>query len=304
MCFNTSQVEVVSQNETVAAIGAASQGERSKKRDILRLGLIGCGSIGSAVAAAIARGAAPDVQLIGLADPVSPQAAMKVATNTRCPACPDIESLLDLKPSMVLEAASGDAVRSYAGRIFDSGADLMMVSVSALADPEFLGSLIEHARKTCRRLLIPSGAIGGIDIIKAAAAGGLEECRLTTTKHPTSLSAANLREQGIDLTSIEQATLIFEGTALQAARHFPQNLNVAVTISLAGLGLERTTVRVIADPEATHNVHEIFVRGAFGEATVRLVNLPSLENPRSSSLVCYSVIATLQSASRQFQLGT
>ena len=284
-------------------IAAESREQRSEERDVVRLGLIGCGSIGSTVAAAIARGAAPEMELIGLADPVSPQAAMRVAAAARCPVCPDIASLLKLGPSVVLEAASADAVRNYAGRIFDSGADLMMVSVGALADPGFLECLIEHARKKGRRLFVPSGAIGGIDIIKAAAVGGLEECRLATTKHPASLSAAYVRQQGIDLVNIRQATLIFEGTALQAVRHFPRNMNVAVTISLAGLGLERTTVRVIADPEATHNIHEVFVRGAFGEATVRLVNLPSIENPRSSSLVCYSVIAALQSIGRQFQLG-
>lgn len=265
------------------AIAAESHEQSFKKRDVLRLGLIGCGSIGSTVAAAIARGVAPEIQLIGLADPVSPHAAMRVATEARCPVCPDISSLLELRPSLVLEAASADAVRAYAGRVFDSGADLMMVSVGALADAGFLECLIEHARRKGGRLLVPSGAIGGLDIIRAAAIGGLEECRLTTTKHPAALNTAYAQEQGIDLAGIRKATLIFEGTARQAVRHFPQNLNVAVTISLAGLGLERTTVRVIADPKATRNIHEVFVRGAFGEATIRLVNLPSLENPRSSS---------------------
>jgi len=276
-----------------------------EKPDAMRLGLIGCGSIGSTVARAIARGAVPDVRLIGLADPVSPQAAGRVAETTRCPVCPDVTSLLELRPAIVLEAASADAVRAYAGPVFDSGADLIVVSVGAFADAGFFRGLMEHARKKGRRLLIPSGAIGGLDIIKAAAVGGLEECRLTTTKPPAALNAVPyIREHGIDLAGIRQATVVFEGTAAEAARHFPQNLNVAVTISLAGLGLERTTVRVVADPGATRNTHEVFVRGTFGEATVRLVNIPSRKNPRSSSLASYSVIATLNSISRQFQLGT
>lgn len=243
------------------------------------------------------------MQLIGLTDPLNPQAAAQVATEAGCTHCPDVTSLLELRPSIVLEAASADAVRAYAGRVFDSGADLMMVSVGALADAGFLERLIEHAREKGRRLHVPSGAIGGLDIIKAASIGGLEECRLTTRKHPGALNTSYVQEQGIDLDGIRQATVIFEGTALQAVRHFPQNLNVAVTISLAGIGLERTSVRVIADPEATHNIHEVFVRGTFGEATIRLVNLPTVENPRSSALVCYSVIAMLRSIEREFQLG-
>ena len=181
----------------------------------------------------------------------------------------------------------------------------MIVSVGALADAEFFGRLIERAKQEGRRLYVPSGAIGGLDIIKAAVSGGLDECRLTTTKPPRALNGAlYLREQGIDLETIREATVIFEGTAAQAVRCFPQNLNVAATISLAGLGLDRTTVRIIADPAATRNVHEVFVRGNFGEATIRLVNQPSLDNPKSSYLASLSVIATLQCVSQQFQLGT
>jgi aspartate dehydrogenase len=181
----------------------------------------------------------------------------------------------------------------------------MIVSVGALADPEFFGRLIEQAKQEGRRLYVPSGAIGGLDIIKAAVSGGLEECRLTTTKSPRALNGAPyVREQGIDLDKIREATVIFEGNAGQAVRSFPQNVNVAATISLAGLGLDRTTVRIIADPAATRNVHEVFVRGKFGEATIRLVNQPSLDNPKSSYLASLSVIATLQCVSQQFQLGT
>ena len=219
--------------------------------------------------------------------------------------CEDVSSLLTLRPAVVLEAASGEAVRTYARPVLESGADLIVVSVGAFADDRLLAGLIEHARAVGRRLFVPSGAIGGVDMIRAAAVGGIEECTLTTTKPPNALNApVYIRERGIDLDSIRQPTVIFEGTAAQAVRHFPQNLNVSVTIGLAGLGLERTTVRVIADPAATRNTHEVFVRGAFGEATVRLVNVPSPENPRSSSLASYSVIAMLHGLSREFRLGT
>jgi aspartate dehydrogenase len=271
----------------------------------MRFGLLGCGSIGSAVIKAIARGCLPGLELVGIADLAERESAATLATTMSCPFFADVPSLLHIRPDLVLEAASADAVRSFGADILESGADLMIVSVGALADAEFFGRLIERAKQEGRRLYVPSGAIGGLDIIKAAVSGGLDECRLTTTKPPRALNGAlYLREQGIDLETIREATVIFEGTAAQAVRCFPQNLNVAATISLAGLGLDRTTVRIIADPAATRNVHEVFVRGKFGEATIRLVNQPSPDNPKSSYLASLSVIATLQCVSQQFQLGT
>ena len=142
----------------------------------MRLGLIGCGSIGSAVVKAIAGGCLPGLELVGIADPVGTEAAARVAAAVRCPFFADVPSLLDIEPDMVLEAASADAVRSYAIDIFECGADLMIVSVGALADADFFGRLIEQANKMNRRIYVPSGAIGGLDIIKAASFGGLEEC--------------------------------------------------------------------------------------------------------------------------------
>jgi len=271
----------------------------------VRLGLIGCGSIGSTVIRTIAAGQLPGVQLIGVAALTRRNEALRTTHTQPCPLVADVPALLALKPDLVLEAASADAVRSFATDVFDCGADLMVVSVGALADAEFLACLIEQARRTGRRIYVPSGAIGGVDIIKAAAWGGLEECRLTTTKSPASLKGAPyLHEHGIDLEAIRQATVIFEGSAAQAVRCFPRNVNVAATISLAGLGLDKTTVCIIADPAATRNVHEIFLRGNFGEATIRLVNQAHPENPRSSYLASLSVITTLQCVSQQFQIGT
>jgi aspartate dehydrogenase len=267
----------------------------------MRLALIGCGSIGSAVVTAIAKGHLPGVKLVGATD----AAGIVKAASLGMVYFADVPALMNVKPDLVLEAASPEAVRSHASAILECGADLMMVSVGALADAEFCGRLMDQAKRNGRRIYVPSGAIGGLDIIKAAVFGGLEECTLTTTKPPRALAGAPyVIERGMDLEAIREATVIFEGSARQAARFFPQNLNVAAAVSLAGLGLDETKVRIIADPNAARNVHEIFVRGAFGEATIRLVNQPSLENPKSSRLASLSVIATLQRINQQFQLGT
>jgi aspartate dehydrogenase len=272
---------------------------------LMRLGLIGCGSIGSAVANAIAKGSLSGIELVGATDAAGIDRAAKLAAIAGCPFFADVPALLDVKPDLVLEAASAEAVRSYAARILECGADLMMVSVGALVDTEFREQLTDQVKRLGRRIYVPSGAIGGLDIIRAAVFGDLEECTLTTTKPPRALAGAPyVIERDIDLEAIREAKVIFEGSAKEAARFFPQNLNVAAAISLAGFGLDKTTVRIIADPAATRNIHEVFVRGAFGEATVRLVNQPSPDNPKSSSLTSLSVIATLQRINQQFQLGT
>jgi aspartate dehydrogenase len=271
----------------------------------MRLGLIGCGSIGSAVVKAIAKGSLPGVDLVGATDTAGIERAANLTAAAHCPFFANVPALLDTKPDLVLEAASVEALRSYAPGILESGADLMMVSVGALADAEFCGRLMDQAKREGRHIYVPSGAIGGLDIIKAAVFGGLEECTLTTTKPPRAFAGATcVIERGMDLEAIREAAVIFEGSARQAAGFFPQNLNVAAAVSLAGLGLDKTTVRIIADPAATRNVHEVFVRGEFGEATIRLVNQPSLDNPKSSYLASLSVIATLQRINQQFQIGT
>lgn len=265
----------------------------------MRLGLIGCGQIGGAVAAAAAAGELPGSELIGIADLVAPK------TTVRYPLFQDVHALLELGPNLVVEAASAEAVRMWGEAVLASGADLMMVSVGALADPGFLDRLMQRAQMAGRRIHVPSGAIGGLDILKGARIGGLEECRLTTTKPPRALKGApGIMELGIDLDAIDSPTVVFEGPANQAVRLFPKNVNVAAAVSLAGIGSDRTTVRIVADPAVERNVHEFVARGAFGEASVRLVNLPSPTNPRTSYLVILSLIAALRSLGETLQLGT
>lgn len=271
----------------------------------MKIGLIGCGAIGSTVALAIAEGKIPGIELLAIADPVATDAARKAAAAAGCPLLDDDHSLLALHPDLVVEAASQEVVRARACAVLESGADLLIVSVGALADPALMERLLSAAHRCGRRIYVPSGAVGGVDIIKSAAAGGIEEVRLTTTKPPPSLAGAPyVRQRGIALEALQAPTVIYEGPACEAVRLFPQNVNVAATIALAGIGLEKTTVRIVADPAAARNVHEVFVRGAFGEATIRLANLPNPANPRSSYLAGLSVIATLRELSGAWRIGT
>jgi aspartate dehydrogenase len=161
-------------------------------------------------------------------------------------------------------------------------------------------NLEAKAKENGCRIHIPSGAIGAIDALKAAKLYGLEEVTLTTRKPPSSLG--NIEE--IDLEHLGESRILYEGWATEAVVKFPQNVNVAATISLAGVGPKKTKVRIIADPTIDRNIHEIQARGAFGSFEIRLVNNPSPDNPKTSFLACLSVISLLKRTQDTVQIGT
>jgi aspartate dehydrogenase len=141
-------------------------------------------------------------------------------------------------------------------------------------------------------------------VLRSARVAGLDEVVLTTSKPPRALAGAPyFAERGVDVGSVRERTVIFEGPAIEAVRHFPANVNVAATVSLAGIGPERTRVRVVADPSLAGNVHELSARGAFGEMTLRLANLPSPDNPKTSLLACLSPLACLRRLADPIQVG-
>jgi len=271
----------------------------------MQLGLIGCGSIGAAVAQAVVSGRLPGFHLAGILDSIETEAGLRLAREAGCPHLADVDSFLRLKPDLVVEAASQQAVRFLAARVLEHGIDLMIVSIGALADADLLARLTGLAAARGCRLYVPSGAVGGLDVIKSASLAGLDVCRLTTIKPPKALDGVPyLVERGIGLNGLTAPTVVFEGTAAEAVRLFPQNVNVAASISMAGIGLQRTTVRIVADPAASRNIHEVFLSGAFGEASIRLENRPSPENAKTSYLAALSVLATLKRIGQPLQLGT
>lgn len=155
------------------------------------------------------------------------------------------------------------------------------------------------------KVYIPSGAIAGLDGLKAAALGRIDEVTLTTRKTPENLrDAPYIEKRGVDIGAIEEPTLIYEGPALEACRLFPANVNVAASLSLAGVGPEKTRVRIIADPTLRKNVHEIDVKGEFGCLKVHVENVPSPDNPKTSYLAALSAIATLRKITEDIQVGT
>ena len=181
----------------------------------------------------------------------------------------------------------------------------MIISVGALVDCHFLQELTDIAQANGLRIIVPSGAIGGLDAIKSANIGEITDVVIRNIKPPDALEGAPyIIRKNIDLKSFTTPTQIYEGFADEAAREFPRNLNVVVTLSLAGTGPEKTRVIVIVDPEETRNIHEITVKGDFGEATFTVAGLPSPDNPKTSYLAGLSAVATLSNLMNPLRVGT
>jgi aspartate dehydrogenase len=273
---------------------------------MLGVGIIGCGALGGILARAIDRGEAGDVWLVGIFD-VKREAAERLAKSLR--KTPKIfasldEMLADGEITIVVETASQEAVRGYSERILRSGRDLVILSVGALADPELLSSLTRIAKEKGRRIYIPSGAILGVDGIKAASLREIDEIVITTRKPPEALSYSEyIRKKGIDLRKIRHPTVVFEGPAREAVKLFPASVNIAATVSLAGVGFDRTRVKIIVDPTLKRNIHEVYVRSGAGEYTIVARNLPTLESPRTSMLAALSTIRLLKSLQEAVWMG-
>ncbi|MBM3597617.1 MAG: aspartate dehydrogenase [Alphaproteobacteria bacterium] len=197
------------------------------------------------------------------------------------------------RPDLAVECAGHGAVADYGPALLERGIDLLVISVGALTDAALHDRLIDNARRGGARLLLPAGAIAGIDAIAAARRAGLTRVTYVSRKPPKAWRGT-AAEAVTDLGTIDKATVLFEGPAGEAARRYPQNANVAATVALAGLGLERTAARLIADPAAPGNVHEVEAEGAFGQLSIRLMGKPLPDNPKTSTLTAYSVLRAIE----------
>jgi aspartate dehydrogenase len=184
---------------------------------------------------------------------------------------------------LVVEVAGHSALRQYGIAALEQGSDLIITSIGALADQALWDSLQNAATKS--KILLPAGAVAGIDALSAARRGGLTSVRYSSRKPPASLGE-NL--------PLNRDTIIFEGNARDAALQFPKNANVAATIALAGIGFDKTEVRIVADHTVTQNVHILEAEGAFGSFVMRIAGKPLLGNPKSSSLTAMSVLRCIE----------
>jgi aspartate dehydrogenase len=273
----------------------------------LGVALIGCGAIGTALAKAIDGGQAGEVRLSWVYD-LKPEKSKALAGKLRSK--PKVarsvsEIYTDRAVDLVIEAASQLAVEQYSVDVLNSRKDLMVMSVGAFADQKLLKSVRRAAERNDRRIYIPSGAILGIDGVKAAELGELREVILTTRKPPAALAYSDyLLKRGIRLKGLKRPRVVFEGAAREAVKAFPASVNVAATLSLAGIGLDKTKVRIVADPKLRRNVHEIRLKGKSGELIAVARNVPFPDSRRTSYLAALSAIRVLKNLSEVIRIGT
>jgi aspartate dehydrogenase len=237
-----------------------------------RVGVVGCGAIGSIIANAFERRILACDELVLYDFELERAEKLKSLLHFPTRVVLSLDEMLRLKPRVIVEAASQQAARDYVGKIVATGIDVIVMSTGAL-----LGLNLQS-----KRVHVPSGAIGGLDAISAAALAGISEVVLTTRKNPTALDMTNLAE-----------TVVYEGDAEEAAMRFPREMNVAATLALT-VKPARVRVRVVSDPKVHRNTHEIQVKWRFGEMTMRFANDPHPANPRTSALAAWSAIRLLQ----------
>lgn len=263
------------------------------------IGIVGCGAIGQALLRAADTGKLP-VFVAGVSSRTEGRAREFLATLENPPPYLNREQLI-AESDLVVETAGGHVVPELARDTFAAGKDLMVISIGALLDhPE----IIQQSRDSGCRLLAPSGAIAGLDGIKSACAGRVDRVSMVSRKPPQALEGAPyLLEHGISLAGLEQELEVFSGSAREACKGFPANLNVSAAVSLAGIGADRTQVRIVAVPGLERNCHDIEVEGEFGLLTVHIENIPS-ENPRTGKLTALSIIRSVQDAMDPVRIGT
>jgi len=257
---------------------------------MISVGLIGYGGIARDVVAAL--GQAGDGVKISAALCRPGRTAKARAALPGIDIVESLDDLLARRPSVVAEVAGQQAVAQHGPETLRRGRDLLVISVGALAEPALLESLKAAARDGNSRVLLPAGAIGGIDAIAAMRAGGLDRVRYRSRKPPAAWRGSPA-EKVADLDKMASRTVLYRGTAGEAALLYPQNANVAAAVALAGLGFEKTEVELVADPEAPGNVHEIEAEGSAGHFAIQLQGKPSRTNPKTSALAALSVARAL-----------
>lgn len=255
-----------------------------------RVVIIGYGAIGRTLDRLLQKGSAARV----VAVITLPEFADAAREEQRAPVFASVGEALGEKPTLFVECGGHGALRAHGEAVLQAGTDLLLASVGALSDPALESALCAAATRGGAQVLIPSGALGGLDALASARYAGLEEVRYTSIKAVKAWRGTHA-ETLVDLDKVDGPTAFFTGNARDAARLFPQNANVAAAVALAGRGFEGTSVVLTADPAAKGNRHRIEARGAFGmiDVTVEGKTLP--DNPKTSMLAPMSMVRAIES---------
>jgi aspartate dehydrogenase len=274
------------------------------------IAIIGCGTIGSELAQTIDNGTIPNCLLTAIFDTDAKRSkAVNERLKNKATLFSSFEDFIGSpqfnKIDMVIEAASIDAAAVYGMDILRKGKDMMIMSIGVFSDYNFYQNTLQILKSKSNNIFLPSGAIGGIDIIRSVK-NNIESVTLTTTKNNKSLKGAPFfKNNNINIDEIKSKQTIFDGNADEAIKQFPSNVNVSALISLSGIGFKQTSVKVVVDPQESNNIHEIHVKWKFGEFDIKISNKPSQENPKTSYLAILSAIECLRSiCTHELKIGS
>ncbi len=271
----------------------------------IKVAIAGFGAIGAAVAEALDRtpedGGILGIEAVAVSARDKAKAEARMAGFARpLPVRPFTE--LAALADVVIESLPAVYFTALAQSVLGQGKTLIPLSIGALLPhPE----LIDLARRTGGTIVVPTGALLGLDAVRACAEGPVERVTLVTRKPPGGLAGApHLVENDISVEGLTEPKLVFEGTARDGASGFPANVNVAAALSLAGIGADKTTLQIWADPTVTRNTHTVEVEAAAARLTMTIENVPTEENPRTGKITALSVLATLRRMTGPLRVGT
>lgn len=270
----------------------------------MKIGIVGCGAIGASLAEYIAREFKKEAALAALYDIKEERAKYlsRLVSGSERLAAGNLKQLI-AKSELVIEASSASASWAIAKEALGKGRDLMLMSVGGLSGR--LRELSSLAKKNSSKVYIPSGAVSGIDALKAARMAGIKRVLLITRKNPLSFRGVNyIQRQGFRLKGLKKERVLFFGSARKAVKYFPQNINVASVLSLAGIGQDRTKVKIIASPKIKRNIHEVQIESNAGLIFTRTQNLLHPDNPKTSYLAVLSAQAVLEDILNPVKIGT
>jgi aspartate dehydrogenase len=271
----------------------------------MRVGLIGGGVIARLFLEQAQRGTMSDAEVVAVMGRSERSRAKTLAREFGITFVTERDDLIASRPQVVIEAASHEAVHEHVEALLSSGIAVIVLSAGALVDDRLRERVERAAARHHALLYVPSGGIGGLDALKAVCAAGADEVSITVTKPPAGWKNIPYVERlGIDLDRLDRAVTLFDGTARDGVPHFPANVNIAAALSLAGIGFDRTHLTVVADPALAFNTHFIRIRGPTGSIDLHFENLPSLDNPKTAMLACFSALAALKQFNSPVRYGT
>ena len=273
----------------------------SSGRRKLRVALGGLGAVGLPVAEWLDSGEEPGLELVAVSAHDKPRAVERLAHLKNPPQVIDLADLAD-SADVIVECAPPEHYMDVCGPAVEQGKMLVTLSVSQLLHHM---DLIDRARETGAAIIVPTGALVGLDSVRAAAEGNLQSVVMRTHKPPAGFQKARwVQDQGIDLMGLTEPRRLYEGTVREAADMFPANVNVAVALGLAGLGPDETRYEVRADPTITRNTHWITVESDIVRVEMKIAGEPTPENPATGKIVPLSLIATLRGLVSPLKVGT